>query len=195
MGRYFAVPVLGLAAALTASLIPQAIDFLVALLGLLTPAFNNTRGQLSLVMLFVICWSIHADLTESLIWGVVGGLALDLLSALPLGATSLALAALAFAVNSMARQLFPVRLIFLIAIAPLATMLLMAYALVLLALMGYSYALLDFAQLVLVPSMLLNGLAVIPVYALTRLVQRRLEGGLQIAPQSLASGSAARSDA
>ncbi len=195
MGRYLSIPALGLAAALSASLIPHAIDFLVALLGFVTPAFNSSRGQLSLVMLLVICWSVHADLTESLIWAVVGGLALDLLSVLPSGATSLALALLAFAVNSSARQLIRMRLIFLIAIAPVATLLLTAYTLALLALQGYSYDILAVARLILIPSALLNSLAVIPVYAVTRLLQRRLEGGLQIAPQSLRSRSAARADA
>ena len=195
MSRYLAIPVLGLAAALTASILPHFIDVCIALLGAVTPLLNQTRGQLSLVMLLVICWSIHADLTESLVWAVVGGLALDLLSILPLGATSVALVLLAFGVNSVARQLLRVRLVFLVAITPLATLFLTAWTLLALALLGYTYDIVAVASMTLLPSMLWNSLAVLPIYALTRLLQRRLKGGLQIAPQSLAQGSEARREA
>ena len=195
MGRYLALPVLGLSAALTASVLPHVIDLLFALVGSVAPALSNTGGQLSLVMLFVLCWSVHADLAESLIWAVVGGLALDLLSVLPLGATSIALVLMAFAVNSAARQLLRVRLIFLAAITPLATLFLAAWTLVALALLGYGYDILVYARLTLLPTMLLNLLAVLPLYGLTRILQRRLKGGLQAAPQSLSHGADRRSEA
>ena len=115
MSRYLSIPILGLSAALTASIIPHAIDFFIALLSNLTPVLNNTRGQLSLVMLFVLCWSIRGDLADCLIWALVGGIALDLLSILPLGTTSIVLILIAFVANSVAQQLFSVRLFFLIA--------------------------------------------------------------------------------
>ena len=194
MGRYLSIPILGLSAALTASMVPHVIDFLIALLSNITPVLNNTRGQLNLVMLFVICWSIHAELTESLVWAFVGGLALDLLSILPIGATSVALILIAFAVNGVARQLFRVRLMFLIAVTPLATLFLTTYTLFALAILGNTYEVLTVTRLVLIPTILLNLLAVMPVYVVVRLLQHRLEGGLQIAPQSLIQGSASRAE-
>lgn len=192
MGRYLSIPILGLAAALTASIVPHAVDFLFALLSNITPLFNNTRGQLHLVMLFVICWSIRAELNESLIWGIFGGVALDLLSILPVGTTSFALVLLAFAINGVAQQLMRVRWIFLLIATPIATLLLTAYTLVVLALLGNTYELLAVTRLIVIPTMLLNLVAVMPVYALVRLLQRRLQGGLQIAPQSLVNGSPTR---
>ncbi len=194
MGRYLSIPILGLSAALMASMVPHVIDFLIALLSNITPVLNNTRGQLNLVMLFVICWSIHAELTESLVWAFVGGLALDLLSILPIGATSVALILIAFAVNGVARQLFRVRLMFLIAVTPLATLFLTTYTLFALAILGNTYEVLTVTRLVLIPTILLNLLAVMPVYVVVRLLQHRLEGGLQIAPQSLIQGSASRAE-
>ncbi|MCY3779684.1 MAG: rod shape-determining protein MreD [Chloroflexi bacterium] len=192
MGRYLSIPILGLAAALTAGIVPHVIEFLIALLSAITPVLNNTRGQLNLVMLFVICWSIRAELSESLVWAFVGGVALDLLSILPIGTTSIALIFIAFAVNGVARQLFRIRLIFLIVVTPIATVLLTAYALFALAILGYAYGVPDVTRLVLIPTILFNLLAVIPVYMVVRLIQLRLEGGLQIAPQSLIQGSTAR---
>ena len=192
MSRYLSIPILGLSAALTASIVPHAIDFLIALLSNLTPVLNNTRGQLSLVMLFVLCWSIRADLADCLVWALVGGVALDLLSILPLGTTSIALILMAFFANGIAQQLFSVRIFFLMAFTPIATILLTVYTLFALEILGLSYDILAVTRLVLIPTMIFNFLAVIPVYAIVRLIQRRLEGGLQIAPQSLTQGSNAR---
>jgi len=186
MGRYLSILILGLSAALSASIIPHAITFMVSLLGNVLPLLEQTRGQLNLVMLFVLCWSVRAELTESLIWALVGGLAIDLLSILPLGTTSIVLILCAFFVNSVARQLFRVRVLFLVAVTPLATIVLTLYNLVALALTGLSYDFLDMLRLVLIPTVVYNALAVVPVYAVVRLIQRRLEGGLQIASQSLA---------
>ena len=192
MGRYLSIAVLGLSAALSASVIPQAISFMVALLSNIIPLLDNTRGQFSLVMLFVLCWSIRAELTESLIWALVGGLALDLLSILPLGTTSVALILIAFVANGVAKQLFGVRILFLVAMTPVATVFITAFTLAALAMLGNTYDIIAVARRVMVPSMIYNLFAVIPVYALVRLMQRRLEGGLQIAPQSLAQGGNAR---
>ena len=191
MGRYLSLPVLGLSAALSASIIPHAITFLVSLLGSFIPMLEQTRGQLSLVMLFVLCWSVRADLTESLIWALVGGLAVDTLSILPLGTTSLAFILFSFFVNGVARQLFRVRVLFLVAVTPVATVVLTFYTVFALALAGLNYDIPALIRLVLIPSIIYNLVAVVPVYAAVRLVQRRLEGGLQIAPQSLTPGSSA----
>lgn len=191
MGRYLSILILGLSAALSASIIPHAITFMVSLLGNVLPLLEQTRGQLNLVMLFVLCWSVRAELIESLIWALVGGLAIDLLSILPIGTTSVIFILFAFLVNSVARQLFRVRVLFLVAVTPLATIVLTLYTLVALALTGLSYDFLDMLRLVLIPTVAYNTLAVVPVYAVVRLIQRRLEGGLQIAPQSLAPGSGA----
>lgn len=189
MGRYLSIVVLGLSAALSASIIPHAITFLVSLLGNFLPTLEQTRGQLSLVMLFVLCWSVRAELTESLIWALIGGLALDSLSILPLGATSVVLLLFAYFVNSVARQLFRVRILFLVAVTPVATVVLTFYTLFALALTGLNYDIPTMLRLMLVPSTLYNLVAVVPVYAVVRLIQGRLEGGLQIAPQSLTPGS------
>ncbi len=189
MGRYLSIAILGLAAALSASFLPQLIAFFVALLGNFSPLLNHTRGQLSLVLLLVLCWSMRASLLDSLLWALVGGLMLDMLSMLPLGATSIALLLIAFLINSAARQLLRLRIVFLLAITPVATIFLFVYSYLALALLGHSYDALSVIRLVLLPTMLYNFIAVLPIYAFTRWLQRRLEGGLQIAPQSLAQGA------
>ncbi len=185
MGRYLSIIVLGLAAALSASVIPQALSIVGALAGEALPLLQNTRGQLSLVMLLVLCWSLRAPLSEALIWALVGGLALDLLSVLPLGATSAALLVLVYGIKRVSWQLLRARILLLLAVTALATILLLAYTYAALFLLGYNYDLLSAVQLMLLPTLLYNLAAVLPLYAAVRIVQSRLEIGLQVSAQSL----------
>lgn len=189
MGRYLSIGVLGLAAALSASFVPQFIAFVVALLSNFTPALNESRGHPSLVMLLVICWSLRSSLADGFVWALVGGLMLDLLSVLPIGTSSAALVIIVFVVNGVAQQLLRLRILFLLAITALATVFMTAYTIVALFLLGYSYDIPALIRLMLLPTMIFNLIAVLPLYAFVRVIQRRLAGGLQIAPHSLTLGT------
>ena len=101
MGRYLSILILGMAAALSTSIVPQMIGFGVAILGNVTPLLDNTRGQLNLVMLLVLSWSIRSDLTGGFIWAFVGGILIDLFSIFPLGTTSAALSVIVYMVNGV----------------------------------------------------------------------------------------------
>ena len=193
MGRYLSFVVLGLAAALSASVIPQALSFVEALLGQALPLLANSRGQLSLVMLLVLCWSLRAPLSEALIWALVGGLMLDLLSVLPLGATSAALLLLVYAVKRLSWQWLRARILLLLAVTALATIFLFAWTYIALFLLGYSYDLVSALQLTLLPTLLYNLAAALPIYAGARIVQRRLESSLQGSAPSLSPAQAAGS--
>lgn len=189
MGRYLSVGVLGVAAALSASFLPHFIAFVGALLGNFTPLLTDARGQLNLVMILVICWSLRASLAEGFVWALVGGLCLDLLSILPVGASSAALMIIAYVVNSAGAHLLRLRILFLLAITALATVFMSAFSLIGLFMLGNTYDIASMVRLVLLPTLLYNLIAVLPVHAFVRLLQRRLEGGLQIAPHSLSLGS------
>lgn len=76
MGLTLGIPLLMLAAVLHASL-----------LALLFPL----GGAPNLVYLLVVAWAINADLRSSILWAVIGGVLMDLLSALPLGTSALGL--------------------------------------------------------------------------------------------------------
>ncbi len=185
MARYLAILVLGLAAALSASVLPQALALFVELAGAYFPPLADTRGQLSLVMLLVLCWSLQSSLAEGFVWAFIGGITLDLLSVLPLGTSSAALLTMVYAVNRMSQQLLRARFILLLVMAAVATLFMTAYTYAALFLLGYTYDLWAVARSMLLPTLLYNVAAVLPLYAIVRIFQRRLEGGLQIAPQSL----------
>lgn len=189
MGRYLSIAILGLAAALSASFVPQFIAFVEALLSSVTPIQINSRGQPSLVMLLVICWSVRSSLGDGFLWALVGGIMLDLLSILPIGTTSAALVLIVFVVNGVARQLLRMRILFLLAMTIFATVFIAAFTVIALFLLGNTYDIPSLILLVLLPTMIYNLIAVLPMYAIVRFLQRRLEGGLQIAPHSLTLGS------
>ena len=181
MGRYLSIPILGFAAALSSSIIPQIIGFVVVLLGTITPLLDNTRGQLSLVMLLVVTWSIRSDWEGSFAWAFVGGIAMDLLSIVPVGTSSLALLLIVFVVNSISQQVYRVNILMILSITLISTIFLQFFTYLVLVILGNSYNLLGLIRLILIPTIIYNLLAVIPIYGFVRLIQRQLERGLQSA--------------
>ena len=179
MGRYLSILILGMAAALSTSIVPQLIGFGVAILGNVTPLLDNTRGQLNLVMLLVLSWSIRSDLTGGFIWAFVGGILIDLFSIFPLGTTSAALSVIVYMVNGVTRQLYRVRIFTILAMTLMATIFFYTYTYFALLLGGHTYDIIMQVRLVLIPTILYNLVAILPVYVLVRLMQRRLQANMQ----------------
>ncbi|MCY4537722.1 MAG: rod shape-determining protein MreD [Chloroflexi bacterium] len=174
MGRYLSVPVLVLATALSASILPQLVGFGVGLLGNVTPILNNSRGQLSLVMLLVLAWSIRSDLLSGFVWALVGGVLLDLYSATPIGTSSAALMIIVYAANGAAQKLYRMRIVTLLAMTLFATLFFQAYTYFAILLLGLSYDILMVIRLVFIPTIIYNLVGALPIYAIVRLIQRRL---------------------
>ena len=174
MGRYLSVPILVFATALSLSILPQLVGLGVSLLGNITPILNNTRGQFSLVMLLVLAWSIRSDLLSGFVWALVGGILLDLYSAIPIGTSSAALMIIVYAANGAAQQLYRMRIVTLLAMTLLASLFFQVYTYCALLLLGLSYDMLMVIRLVFIPTIIYNLLGAIPVYAFVRLIQRRL---------------------
>ena len=192
MGRYLSIPILSLAAALSASIMPQMIEFAAAVLGSFTPILENTRGQISLVLLVVMTWSVRSSLTDSFVWAFVGGIAMDLLSILPLGASSFALVLIVFAIHIVSHQLYQVRIVSILVMTVLSTFFLQFFTWQILVLLGNSYDIPALIRLVLMPTIVYNLAAALPVYGFVRWMQKRLEGRLQSAPSALTQEAGAR---
>ena len=192
MGRYLSIPILSLAAALSASIMPQMIEFAAAVLGGFTPILENTRGQISLVLLLVMTWSVRSSLTDSFVWAFVGGIAMDLLSILPLGASSFALVLIVFAVHIVSHQLYQVRIVSILVMTVLSTFFLQFFTWQSLVLLGNSYDIPALIRLVLMPTIVYNLAAALPVYGFVRWMPKRLEGQLQSVPSALTQEAGAR---
>lgn len=161
MGNFLSLPVLLVAAALQASVVPQ-----IRLLG----------GGPDLVFLLVLAWSINADIEESVVWAFVGGIAYDLLSAAPTGATTLGLLLVVFAVSGLGRQVFRIGFFLLIGLVLAGTLVQQLVFVFVLLFAGHSVNILFDLAYVIAPTMFYNLLFIWPVYWFVRRTQRRLEG-------------------
>jgi rod shape-determining protein MreD len=75
----------------------------------------------NLLLVVVVCWSLIRGLYDGLVWGFVGGLALDSIAGLPLGTSSLALMATTPLAGLGKNSVFPGSLTLPILLVALAT--------------------------------------------------------------------------
>lgn len=80
----------------------------VPLLALLTVIQSSVLGWMSLldgrpdlVLIAVVSWALTGRSTESMVWGLVGGLILDLYTGLPYGLNAITLIIIAFVISSL----------------------------------------------------------------------------------------------
>jgi rod shape-determining protein MreD len=169
MGSFLAFPILIVAAILQASLIPQ---------------LELSGGGPNLVYVLVLAWSLNAPLEQAVVWSLVGGLSLDLLSAAPLGTSAIGLVLQTFILSSLGTQLFQLGILLLVFMSVFGTFVYEIFRMLLVGLfwlIGYLPATaplsLDFSTAVtstIAPTMLYNFILILPTYILLRLIQRRL---------------------
>jgi rod shape-determining protein MreD len=158
MGSFLSVPILVLAAAVQSTFAPQ-----IQILG----------GRPDLVFLLVFSWSVNAKLDESVTWAFVGGIAQDLLSALPTGTSTLGMIPVVFFIGSLNRQLYNVGLVLLIGLVIVGTLIKEFVQIGVLLLTGHSVGLVEIGYVVF-PTILYNLVFIWPIYWFVRRVQRRL---------------------
>ena len=169
MGGFLSVPVLLIAAILQASLIPR---------------LELPGGGPNLTYVIVLAWALNAPVGQAALWAFLGGLFNDILSAVPLGTSSLGLVLLVYLISGLGTQVYRLGLLLLIFMSVFGTF-------------AYEFSrvvLVDFYQLVgylpstaplqiswgadltatVFPTMVYNFALILPVYALLRLFQRRL---------------------
>jgi rod shape-determining protein MreD len=159
---YLGILLLGLASALQSSVIPQ-----IRILG----------GQPDLIFLLVLAWTINTRLMDGLIWAFIGGLMHNLLSAAPLGVSSLSMILLIFVIDSIRRQVYSIGLPLLVLLVLAGSLIHQLMMMLILSLIGYEIAFLDSLTYVVVPTIAYNLVGMWPVYWFIRRVQRRMAGG------------------
>jgi len=115
-----------------------------------------------LPLLVALSWGLLRGINEGIIWGFIGGLLLDLFSISPLGLTALSYM-VAIAAVLWIQQAIPIgRFVLPLLLATLATIIYLIVNLIFLRLLGI---LSDFDTAVaLFPLVLLNAIAMLPVY-------------------------------
>lgn len=109
-----------------------------------------------LVLLVVISWSLLRGAKEGVIWALVGGIGLDLLSGAPFGTSTVALLVLSLLAGMGELSVFRTHIALPLIATLLATLAYDLFFLLLLHMRGYSIAWADSLIKVVLPSTLLN---------------------------------------
>jgi rod shape-determining protein MreD len=139
----------------------------------LAPSLTAAGLHPDLVLVAVISWTLLRGAREGLLWAVIGGLSLDLLSSGPFGASIVALvltgwlARLGFGRMFGGYLVLPLTLTF-----PLSMVYYLTYAL-LLNVLGRPVAWLPALTYVILPASLFNIAAMLLLFPLLRLLHRR----------------------
>lgn len=150
------LPVLMFAAAVESSVLPD----------LRTPG----GGSVNLVLLLTLSWTLAGDWNGGLVWGLLGGLFLDLLSGGPLGIQSLALVVTAYVASLTEGQLWRSHVLLPLAAALFGSL---AFQIITMSGLATSGVVIDAATAltgVVLPATLLNTLFILPVYQIIRRV-------------------------
>ncbi|MAS33004.1 MAG: rod shape-determining protein MreD [Anaerolineaceae bacterium] len=158
MGSFLSLPVLILVASIQASV---------------TPHIRFWDGAPDLVFLFVLSWSIHAPLDESVVWALVGGIFQDLLSVAPLGLSSVGMVLAVFAVHYLSHQVNRIGFFWLTALTLAGSLFQQMMVWLLFAMLGFTMSFLDDFNFVIVPTIIYNLALIWPIYAVSRWLQRR----------------------
>jgi rod shape-determining protein MreD len=160
MGNFLSIPILAIAAALQASLIPQ---------------IRILSGGPDLVFLLVLTWAINSKLEEGVIWAFAGGIMLDLLSYNPTGTSVLGLLILVFAISGLGQQVYRIGFITLVGLVLAGTII---HQLVIMLILFWTDYPIDWAlsfSEVVAPTAFYNLIFIWPIYGLVRRLQNRLD--------------------
>lgn len=137
------------------------------------PHLTILGARPDLMLLTVVSWSVLRGTREGIVWGFVGGLCLDLFSGAPFGLSALALIAIGFFSGLGETNIYRGHIALPIVAALVATLIHGLLYLFLLHIMGRAIAWFDILLGVMLPSTILNGLLIMPVYAVLRWLHRR----------------------
>lgn len=161
MGSYISLPILALAAALQASIVPQ---------------FSILGGRPDLVFLLVISWALNAPLGQAVVWAFVGGILQDLLSAAPTGTSVIGLLVIVFALDAFRQQVYRVGIVTIMWVVLAGTLFQQAIVTIILLASGFDVPVASNIGYVVLPTVFYNFLLVFPVYFVTRRIQKRVAG-------------------
>lgn len=151
IGRYASLPLLLIAAILQTTLLPQ---------------LQIRGGQADLIFMLVLSWTLLAGVEEGIVWALVGGVAGDLLSGMPLGTSALALVIVMFGIGSAAGEVGRGNLIVPPLAAALGTGIYQALLIGLYTVLGrpvpIRYSLLN----VTLPTLILDVILILPIFRL-----------------------------
>jgi rod shape-determining protein MreD len=156
MSPYLLVPIFALIAVLQATLVPM---------------LPTGEAKPDLMLLVVVAWGIVQGGDEAVIWGLAGGLFLDLLSGVPFGVQTLALGAIGLLADLLETNFFRSNILLPLAAIFVATLLYHMLIGATLQTLGYPISWEPFLLGVVLPTAGLNTVLMPIVYGILRRVE------------------------
>ena len=129
--------------------------------------------KVDLVLLLVVAWSIRRGVEEGIVWAIVGGIAVDLLTVGPFGATVLGYGFAAVLAGSFGPSLRQVSVLLPLILTPLTSIITTLTMALVMAAIGWPMPWPATVALVVLPAAALDSLAMLVVYPLVSLADRR----------------------
>jgi rod shape-determining protein MreD len=148
---------------------------LVLLQSTVVPQFTVLGVHPDLPLIVVTAWSLLRGTEEGLLWALIGGVTMDFVSGAPFGMSTLPLLIVSFGAGLSQRGIFRFDLVIPILVIPVATLIYQAAMLAWLKAFGWPVTWAEGIGRIILPSILVNTLAMPPVYWLLRLISRRSE--------------------
>lgn len=151
MALLIAIPILGSLAILQSSMISR---------------FTLLHGTADLVMLTLIAWALQKQVQTAWQWSIIGGLAMNITSAIPLGVPVISYAVTTGMALVLRRRVWQVPILAMFLVTFTGTLISQGITLLVLRLTGSNINIIQALNIVTLPSILMNLLFAIPVYAL-----------------------------
>jgi rod shape-determining protein MreD len=131
-------------------------------------------GRPDLVLLAVVAWGLTGRAREAMVWGLIGGIFLDLLSGMPVGTSGLTLTLIAYLVSFLEGRFWEAQLLMPLAVILAASLLYHFAGLGAYALSGTGIDISMAITRVILPSTFLNLLLALPIAQLARSIHQSL---------------------
>jgi len=151
MATFIAIPILGILLIFQSAVVSQI------------PLLHGTAD---LILLAIIAWALQKRVETALQWSIIGGLLVTIVSALPLGVALIGYPLVAIFALIMRQRVWQVPILAMFIATFIGTLLMHIITLLALRLVGTSLPLREALNLITLPSVLLNLLLAVPVYAL-----------------------------
>ncbi|MEN8171662.1 MAG: hypothetical protein ABFS03_02175 [Chloroflexota bacterium] len=126
------------------------------------------QGTADIIMLVIIAWALQEPVRTAWYWSLIGGTILGFTSALPLGITIVSYLIITGITLIIRRRIWKIPALVMLAITFIGTLFHQGLSAITLTLLGTTLPILETLELIIMPSILLNILLAIPVFAIVR---------------------------
>ena len=126
------------------------------------------QGTADIVLLVIIAWSLQEPVRVAWQWSLIGGAMIGFTSALPLAIPILSYLSIAVIAVLIKRRVWKIPALVMLVITFFGTLINQSFSAITLSFLGTPLPILETLQQIVMPSILLNILLAIPVYAIVR---------------------------